>query len=68
MSEDCLACHQVEPSPTHAKIGEQIHPNCIDVHMPKLASKVVYIDLDGQRVRPKFRWHWIKIYSPEELQ
>lgn len=68
MSQHCLACHKVESSPTHAKIGEQINQNCIDCHMPKLGSKVVYLDIDGQRIRPKFRSHWIKVYSPEELQ
>jgi len=68
MSQHCLACHKVESSPTHAKVREQISQNCIDCHMPKLGSKVVYLDIDGQRVRPKFRSHWIKVYSPEELQ
>jgi hypothetical protein len=68
MSQHCLACHKVEPSPTHATIGEPINQNCIDCHMPKLGSKVVYLDIDGQRTRPKFRSHWIKIYSPEELE
>ncbi len=68
MSQHCLSCHKVEQSPAHAKVGETISKNCIDCHMPKLESRVVYLNVDGQRVRPRFRSHWIKIYSPEELQ
>jgi hypothetical protein len=68
MSQHCLACHKVDSSSTHAKLGTEITQNCIDCHMPKLGSKVVYLDIDGQRIRPKFRSHWIKVYSEEERQ
>jgi hypothetical protein len=68
MSQHCLACHKVEPSPTHAKVGEAITKNCVDCHMPRLESKVVYLNVDGKKVRPRFRSHWIRIYSQEELQ
>ena len=68
MSQHCLRCHKVEESATHAKLGEAITSNCIDCHMPKLESKVVYIDVDGKKVRPRFRTHWIKVYSEEERQ
>jgi len=66
MSEHCLSCHQVEGSVTHANVGEGIAKNCIDCHMPTLESKIVYLDVDGKRVRPRFRTHWIKIYSESE--
>lgn len=56
------------PSPAHAKLDSASAPNCIGCHMPKLGSKVVYLDIDGQRIRPKFRSHWIKVYSQKELQ
>jgi hypothetical protein len=68
MSQHCLSCHKVEESPTHAKLGEAITNNCIDCHMPKLESKLVYMDVDGKKVRPRFRTHWIKVYSEEERQ
>jgi hypothetical protein len=68
MSQHCLNCHKVEPSATHAKVGEAITKNCIDCHMPSLESKVVYLNVDGKKVRPRFRSHWIRIYSAEELQ
>ena len=68
MSQHCLACHKVQPSATHAKVGEGIIKNCIDCHMPSLESKVVYLNVDGKKVRPRFRSHWIRIYSPDELQ
>jgi hypothetical protein len=66
MSQHCLGCHKVEPTETHAKLGEAVTKNCVDCHMPTLESKVVYIDVDGKRVRPRFRTHWIKVYSEEE--
>jgi cytochrome c1 len=66
MSQHCLTCHKVEPTETHAKLGEAVTKNCVDCHMPTLESKVVYIDVDGKRVRPRFRTHWIKVYSEEE--
>lgn len=69
MSQHCLSCHNLETtSPTHAKVASTITQNCIDCHMPRLESKVVYLDIDGQRIRPRFRTHWIKIYSDAERQ
>jgi len=66
MSRHCLNCHKVEASATHRKVGEGITENCIDCHMPTLESKVVDLDVNGKKVRPRFRTHWIKIYSEEE--
>jgi hypothetical protein len=68
MSQHCLSCHKVEASATHAKVGAEIANNCIDCHMPTLESKVVSLDVNGQKVRPRFRTHWIKIYSESERQ
>jgi hypothetical protein len=68
MSQHCLSCHKVEQSPTHAKVGEGITQNCIDCHMPRLSSKVIYFNVDGHRVPFKMRSHWIRVYSPDELQ
>ncbi len=66
MSQHCLSCHTVEPSATHAKVGAGIANNCVDCHMPELESAVVALDVDGKTVRPRFRTHWIKIYSEAE--
>jgi Cytochrome c554 and c-prime len=68
MSQHCLRCHKVEQSTTHAKIGEAITKNCVDCHMPSLESKVVYLNVEGKKVRPRFRSHWIRIYSQGELE
>jgi mono/diheme cytochrome c family protein len=69
MSQHCLSCHQVETtSPTHAKVAAQITTNCIDCHMPKLPSQVVSLTIDGKTIRPRFRTHWIKIYSEQDRQ
>jgi hypothetical protein len=69
MSQHCLGCHKVDTTlPTHAKIGAQIIQNCIDCHMPKLPSQVVSIPVDGKTIRPRFRTHWIKVYSEQERQ
>jgi hypothetical protein len=66
MSQHCLSCHKVEATATHKAVGEGIAENCIDCHMPKLESKVVDLDVNGKQVRPRFRSHWIKIYSKDE--
>jgi hypothetical protein len=68
MSQRCLTCHKVEPSPTHEAIGASISKNCIDCHMPALESKVVNVNVDGKLHYPRFRTHWIKIYSESERQ
>jgi hypothetical protein len=68
MSQHCLRCHKIESSPTHAKMGEALAGNCIDCHMPTLESKVVYLDVNGKRIWPKFRTHWIKVYSEADRQ
>jgi hypothetical protein len=68
MAQRCLACHKVEPSPTHDAIGASITQNCIDCHMPALESKVVRVDVNGKLSYPRFRTHWIKIYSESERQ
>ena len=68
MSQRCVACHQGELSARHAKAVEATAKNCVDCHMPLLESKVVSLTVDGKKVRPKFRSHWIRVYSPEELQ
>jgi hypothetical protein len=68
MSQHCLACHKVEQSATHAKAGEARGQNCVDCHMPLLESKVVYLNVDGKKVRPRLRSHWIRVYSADELK
>jgi hypothetical protein len=68
MSQHCLSCHNIEASVTHVNAGDGIAKNCIDCHMPKLESKVVYLDVNGERIRPRFRTHWVKTYSEIERQ
>lgn len=62
MSQHCLACHEVKPTAAHTRAGKQIQSNCIDCHMPILESKIIELDVDGTKVRPRLRSHWIKIY------
>jgi hypothetical protein len=68
MSQHCLSCHKTPETetPTHAKLGQALTKNCVDCHMPTLESKVVSMDVDGKQVRPRFRTHWIKIYTEDE--
>ncbi len=68
MSQHCLRCHQVQQSLAHIKVGETITHNCIDCHIPRLASKEVYLTVDGKTIRPRFRTHWIEVYSEQERQ
>ena len=72
MSQHCLTCHKLESVatqfPTHVKTGEGIAKDCVSCHMPTLESKVVSLDVDGKKVRPRFRSHWIRVYSEAERQ
>jgi hypothetical protein len=43
-------------------MGHAIAGNCIDCHMPNLESKVVFLDVNGKKLNPRFRTHWIKVY------
>jgi hypothetical protein len=66
ISQRCLGCHKVEMTDTHSKVGGALTGNCVDCHMPVLASKVVSLDIDGKQIPARFRTHWIRIYSEEE--
>ena len=66
LSQRCLGCHKVEMTETHSKVGGALTSNCVDCHMPVLASKVVSLDIDGKQIPARFRTHWIRIYSEEE--
>jgi predicted CXXCH cytochrome family protein len=66
LSQRCLGCHKVEMTETHSKVGSGLTSNCVDCHMPVLASKMVSLDIDGKQIPARFRTHWIRIYSEEE--
>ena len=68
MSQHCLSCHSTKATPTHLAVGNSITSNCVDCHMPTLESNVVNLDVDGTKVKQRFRTHWIKIYSDAERQ
>lgn len=68
LSKRCLGCHTVEMRETHSKVGGVLTSNCVDCHMPVLASKVVSLDIDGKQIPARFRTHWIRIYSEEERE
>jgi len=68
MSQRCLTCHKVDATPTHQAVGATITQNCIDCHMPALESKVVNVNVNGKLHYPRFRTHWIKIYSESARQ
>ena len=61
-SRKCLSCHKVEACGVYPKLGLEIANNCIDCHMPNQESRVVFLDVEGKKVNPKFRTHWIKLY------
>ena len=66
LSQRCLGCHKVEMTETHSKVGSTLTSNCVDCHMPVLASRVVSLDIDGKQIPARFRTHWIRIYREEE--
>jgi hypothetical protein len=61
-SQRCLTCHQIEKCGVYPKLGREIANNCIDCHMPNQETKVVFLDVSGKKVNPRFRTHWIKVY------
>jgi Cytochrome c554 and c-prime len=63
-SQRCLTCHKIETCGVYPKLGPEIASNCIDCHMPNQESKVVFLDVNGKKINPQFRTHWIKVYPP----
>jgi Cytochrome c554 and c-prime len=61
-SSRCLNCHQVESCGMAKTMGHKIADNCIDCHMPVETTAAVASETAGQRIRPKMRNHWIKVY------
>jgi hypothetical protein len=62
-SERCLRCHKIEACGVFTRLGHEIASNCIDCHMPNQESRVVFLDVNGKKLNPRFRTHWIKVYS-----
>jgi hypothetical protein len=67
-SQRCLTCHDGENMVRHASLTADSTNNCVDCHMPTLETKVVELDVNGKKVRPRLRTHWIRIYSESERQ
>jgi len=68
LSQRCLTCHKSEDLTGHIKPMANKTNNCIDCHMLTLETKVVELDVNGKKVRPRLRTHWIRIYSEGERQ
>lgn len=67
-SQKCLGCHTVESNnfcPQYKTAGESIKSNCIDCHMPKLASTAISFYLPQRKAKSSYflRTHRIGIYS-----
>ncbi len=69
-SQRCMSCHN-QPSQTTCtvKVDKKIilSDNCIDCHMPILASKKIQLNVSGgQKLQPDYiRTHFISIYREE---
>ena len=61
-SSACLTCHKVESCGVAATMGRKIADNCVDCHMPKQTSDVLFSIVEGRKVQPQVRTHWIKPY------
>ena len=61
-SQRCLTCHKVENCGVYPKLGRSIASNCIDCHMPNQQTSLIVLALNGKKVAPKVRNHWIKVY------
>ena len=61
-SSRCLSCHSVGSCGLFKTMGSRIAENCIDCHMPIQTTSAVVSETAGDRIQPKMRNHWIKIY------
>lgn len=61
-AERCLACHKAESCGLFPKRGRALAGKCVDCHLPDQISNVIFSTHDGNRIRPKVRNHWIKVY------
>lgn len=61
-SSRCMLCHQVSSCGMSRKLGKRIADNCIDCHMPVQVTSAVVSETAGERIRPRLRSHWIRIY------
>lgn len=62
-SGKCLSCHQVQSCQLFPERGASLASNCVDCHMPELPTSMIVASMDGRRVRPRIRTHWIRAYS-----
>ena len=65
-SERCLSCHKLESCGVFPKLGRQIAANCIDCHMPNQPTALIVSEVNGRKITPKVRNHWIKMYPQAE--
>jgi hypothetical protein len=61
-SQRCLGCHKAESCGLFPKRGRQIAGNCIDCHMPNQPTALIVSEVNGRKITPKVRNHWIKVY------
>jgi hypothetical protein len=61
-SSACLTCHKVESCGMAPKLGRKIADNCVDCHMPLQTSNAIFSIVEGKRLQPQVRTHWIKPY------
>jgi hypothetical protein len=61
-SSRCLSCHQVESCGMMKTMGRSIANNCIDCHMPVETTNAILSKTAGEKIQPKMRNHWIKVY------
>ena len=69
-SRRCISCHNAKEAvacPLTARLGAAtISTNCIDCHMPLVASKSISVSLPGDEVKAAtVRSHYISIYPSE---
>jgi Cytochrome c554 and c-prime len=62
-SQRCLGCHKIDNCGAYPKLGHSIASNCYDCHMPNQESNLILLELNGKKVAPKVRNHWIKVYA-----
>jgi hypothetical protein len=62
LSARCLGCHQPQSCGLFPQRGNTLVGQCVNCHMPKLASDAIVSDYRGEKERPLVRSHWIRVY------
>ena len=64
----CLQCHEPAACGMADRVGEPLREHCIDCHMPLQGDTQTVLHVDGDKVMPQLRDHYIKAWPKAAAQ